>query len=127
MELIFWVIGLILLYLVPELLKKRRTPQEYKYPEIPDSVPPPVIKPKYEVILPQLPEETVSFITESPVATTAYAPTLSIAPKMALATNNEGSAWDGKLTSSAVLNGVIFAEILQPPKALRNAKYPRHR
>ena len=42
MDIIIPVILLLLFYLVPELLKRRRRPQEYKYPEIPDTVPPPV-------------------------------------------------------------------------------------
>jgi len=31
----------------------------------------------------------------------------------------EASAWQGKLTENAVINGLIFAEILQPPRAYR--------
>ena len=35
------LILMVVFYLVPEILKKRRKAEEYKYPEIPDSVPPP--------------------------------------------------------------------------------------
>lgn len=31
----------------------------------------------------------------------------------------EASAWQGKLTEGTVMNGLIFAEILQPPRAYR--------
>jgi hypothetical protein len=31
----------------------------------------------------------------------------------------ETSVWQGKLTEERVINGVIFAEILQPPRAYR--------
>lgn len=31
----------------------------------------------------------------------------------------ETSVWQGKLTEESVMNGVIFAEILQPPRAYR--------
>ncbi len=34
----------------------------------------------------------------------------------------EVSPWEGKLNESVILNGVIFAEILQPPRAYRPFK-----
>jgi len=35
---------------------------------------------------------------------------------------NELSPWEGKLSESVIQNGVIFAEILQPPRAYRPFK-----
>lgn len=136
MELILWLILMAAFYIVPEILKRRRKPEEYEYPEIPDRVPPPetkapAAKPK-EKPAPVKPMSEPVYLP--PVsATAASAPGAFIAmpdtlhhlaeePKTAAVTMSESGPWQGRLDNASVLNGVIYAEILQPPKALRNIR-----
>jgi hypothetical protein len=134
MELILWLILMAAFYIVPEILKRRRKPEEYEYPEIPDRVPPPetkapAAKPKEK----PAPVKTMSEpVYLPPVSATAGAFAampdmlyhLAEEPKTAAVTMSEYVPWQGRLDNASVLNGVIYAEILQPPKALR--KIHRH-
>jgi len=106
---------------VPELLKRRK-PKTYEYPEIPDRVPPPETLP------------TATLPTQQP-ATVGQSSTISFTHKAALAVQptpevqlvdlqaasglGEYSPWQVSLDQTAVVSGMIYAEILQPPRALR--------
>lgn len=112
---------MLVLYLVPELLKRRKKTQKYEYPDIPDKVP-------------QLPDRTPVEIKAKPssVSVTDFSvevphPWVS-SPKPSLAmpapvnvphTTEPASPWQGKLSPRIVQNGLIFAEIIQPPRAYR--------
>ena len=53
--------------------------------------------------------EPVTAITHATLPLAASAPPLL----------DEKAVWSGKMTKNAVINGVIFAEIIQPPRAYR--------
>ncbi|MEN6413322.1 MAG: hypothetical protein ABFC84_11285 [Veillonellales bacterium] len=118
MELLIIVVLLAVLYLVPELLRRRKSPAEYKYPDIPAKTPP-----KAKVHKKQPAE---SFSAEQDAYQQAVVPAAHISQDIAVPMEiskptllREPSAWQGKLDRNAVLNGVIFSEILQPPRAYR--------
>lgn len=111
-----------LFYLIPELLKRRKQPKEYKYPDIPDKVPAPAeIKSK--------PAETKVNPAKPIVNAASHAPknweipqktTVAMPPPVTVSHSTEPvSAWQGKLSPQIVQNGLIFAEIIQPPRAYR--------
>jgi len=109
------------LYLVPELLKKRKNPKEYQYPDLPDREPQSIeIKPAKGTFkhIPQL-------ITEPAVAAlkkTAGSPQTVVSMPAAVNmphTIEPVPPWQGKLSPQTVKNGLIFSEILQPPRAYR--------
>ena len=114
---------MLLLYLVPELLKKRKQPKEYEYPEIPDKVPPPVVlKPKttepgYKPALqPGLDYHADTGETWAlPQKTVVTMPAPVVVPH----TTETVSPWQGRLSPQLVQNGFVFAEIIQPPRAYR--------
>lgn len=101
------IVIMVILYLVPELLRKRK-PKEYKYPEVPEKKWPPITE--------TYPEHTVE---PSPNISHIMQPE----PANIVSTNATNSAsintWQGNLDSSMVVNGFIFAEILSPPLAKR--------
>lgn len=138
------LILMIVFYLVPELLKKKRKPEEYKYPEIPDKAPPPSpdrlpppiasrpLPPQREpmpadIVLPPRPEHKPPLPHMKPVEptyTSALKPVeptyaSSLPPALAVPAIAETAPWEGRLDSAAIMNGVIFAEILQPPRSRR--------
>ncbi|MDT8901953.1 hypothetical protein [Anaeroselena agilis] len=143
-ELIVPVILMILFYLVPEILKKRRRQQEYKYPEIPDRVPPPVdTRPTAPGRVPptgerwpaeEPPLRPVPVEERSQPAVTAYhaAEPLSMQVEESFTQDSppaavvvaEARPWDGRLDQAAVMNGIIFAEIIQPPRCKRPLRSP---
>jgi hypothetical protein len=150
------LILMIVFYLVPEILKKRRKPEEYKYPEIPDNVPPlppdrlpppiesrpaprPVerplpppmpprrTEPPADIVMPPRQEHKSPIPHMKPVEPT-YTPHLKpveptykdhLPPAVAVPAIAETAPWDGRLDPTTVMNGVIFAEILQPPRSRR--------
>ncbi|EAX47565.1 undifferentiated embryonic cell transcription factor 1 [Thermosinus carboxydivorans Nor1] len=99
------IILMLVLYVLPELLKRRRPPK-YEYPHIPQPAPPEpeptgqagAGMPPAMPIKPPLPPEV-------------HVPAPTKAP--------ETSPWEGKLNNALLVNGVIFAEILLPPRAKR--------
>ena len=113
---------ILILYLVPEILKRRKKPKEYEYPDIPAKVPQPVeVKPVEFKAKP--PAAPVSDYVASPAA---FAGEVSAKPVMAMPEPVEvpfstaaTSPWQGKLSPQIIQNGLIFAEILQPPRAYR--------
>lgn len=144
-DIIVPLILMVVFYLVPEILKKRRKPEEYKYPEIPDTVPPPLetrpaprpaerplpppLSPREadDVVPPPRPEHRPPLPHMKPVEPT-YTPhmrpveptyTPSLPPALAVPAVAEAAPWEGRLDAATVMNGVIFAEILQPPRSRR--------
>ncbi len=136
------LILMLIFYLVPELLKKKRRQEEYKYPEIPDTVPPPLPDrvpppaparmPVPDIVLPPADEER-----PRPVAVAHRPPEPHLKPPephfkppephyvpkeepaVVAAAVADPRPWDGKLDQAAVVNGIIFAEIIQPPRCKR--------
>lgn len=162
---------LLLAFILPELLKKRKRPEDYEYPEIPESPQqtqeePPAgrdirlppgrdIKPPSgprQVPIPDLSSRPGTGPTDAPanmpptvppalpqplpqpkrgpmpVATEGEAPLDEpnfahqpgqAAALTAVSQGYEFAGWDGKLDQATVVNGLIFAEILQPPRSRR--------
>lgn len=115
MEILYIVILGLVLFGVPELLRPKK--QKYEYPEIPDPEqamhrpPAQVLKGKVKYA-PEDTEEGKSLewadagvTMPPPVTVSAYEP--------------EANPWRGKLNLSHIVNGVMFAEIIQPPRAKR--------
>ncbi len=75
-------------------------------------VPEQVIIPEIEFIPEESPEEIKDYSAKLPLAITSQIETSH-------AIKEETLPWQGKLTENVVVNGVIFAEILQPPRAYR--------
>lgn len=148
-DIIVPLVLMVLFYLVPEILKKKRRQEEYKYPEIPDRVPPPMpdrVPPPMEnrpvpppaaerrpdVVPPPAAEERPrpAAVVHRPPEPHAlppephYIPMEAVAAPVAAVT--EPQAWDGRLNQAAVVNGIIFAEIIQPPRCKRPLR-PRYR
>ncbi len=114
---------MLLIYLVPELLKRRKQPKEYKYPDIPDKVPAPVdMKPKpVEIKAKPVAKPAVNVTTHAPKDwEVPQKTTLAMPPPVTVPHSTEPvSPWQGKLSPQIVQNGLIFAEIIQPPRAYR--------
>lgn len=117
MELLIIVVLLAVLYLVPELLRRRKSPAEYKYPDIPAKAPTMRAEHRQQPVqhIPAAqdidqPAEMTTHISQD-IALPLEVSKPSFLP--------ESSAWQGKLERNAVINGIIFSEILQPPRAYR--------
>ncbi|MBP2638814.1 MAG: hypothetical protein H6Q72_4721 [Firmicutes bacterium] len=112
---------MLLLYLVPELLKRRKNPKEYEYPDIPAKVPQPVeVKPvenKTKPLAAQVPDYALSPAFNGNVV--AKPAMVMPEPVDVPHLDDLVSPWQGKLSPQIVQNGLIFAEILQPPRAYR--------
>lgn len=120
MDLLVPLLLMLVMYLLPELLKRRKQPKDYEYPDIPEEVPQPVdIKPAESKSkpLPQAPAYQPEpapktwVIPPKPVPVAADVPIPHV-PEPAC-------AWNGKVTPQMAQNGLIFAEIIQPPRAYR--------
>ena len=115
-----WFLFLIpLLYFLSEILSRAKSsPEAEPPPEMPDY--------GLKKFPPKMPQQQVSV----PVAASPKAP---LAAKLADSSKpqagQEEGGWDNKLHPSVVLNGVIFAEILQPPRSMRpiEARFTRRR
>ena len=151
-DIIVPLILLAIFYLVPEILKRKRRQAEYKYPEIPDQVPPPmetraptpgrvppeqrrleerpVRVPASDVGRPPASDErprpaaSAAVFQQSEVQIAAV--DMSAAAKVSSAMSEAGP-WDGQLTQEAVVNGIIFAEVIQPPRCKRPMRSPFQR
>lgn len=115
MDIVTLLILMALFYLVPELLKRRR-PKTHEYPQIPDRVP-------AETMPSPAPVKTgenvaVSFADKAAVAVTAQHEARP-AEIMAVPSLVDEPPRLVRLDQAAVVNGIIFAEILQPPRAFR--------
>ena len=117
MELKYLLLLMVLLYLLPELLRRRK-PKKYEYPDVPERVPgpQPSKRPAYTVAssvptTPFIPEE----VRKPPVQPSVPMPSAVDVPH----TTDAPNSWQGQLQPAMVQNGLIFAEILQPPRAYR--------
>lgn len=106
MDFVIIVIVMLVLYVVPELLRKRR-PQKYEYPDIPQPV---------QVKMPS--EMSLQNKTEVKHHE-GVKPTFVMPPEVSIPSVQEKSPWQGKFNNTVLYNGIIFAEILQPPRARR--------
>ena len=112
MELKYLLLIMALLYLLPELFRKK--PKKYEYPDIPVKTPRPVIMQP----MPQYSYEVRNPVVPIPVAMPA-------AVNVPATVSKEATPWEGRLNSTIIQNGYIFSEILQPPRAYRPIT-PRH-
>ncbi|MCX7781086.1 MAG: hypothetical protein N2491_09275 [Negativicutes bacterium] len=113
-----WILLLMaILYILPEIFKRRR-PKKYEYPEIPG-------KPADHAPAPPQPElKTTAFLQKEwhQPASLQPKPATSgtISAPLELIDHPENvTAWHGAISRQTIINGFIFAEILQPPRALR--------
>ncbi|HEY3424289.1 MAG TPA: hypothetical protein VGL27_05795 [Negativicutes bacterium] len=109
MEIVIPLLLMVVFYLVPELLRRRR-PQDYQYPKIPEQTPPGQIKMHQEKLVYQEP---------LPVKKTTSQHSVTPAVVKDPTDGQEQPAWQGKIDNSMLVNGVIFSEILRPPRAYR--------
>lgn len=108
MDSIFVVILLFALYVVPEILRRRRKPTTYKYPEFPTSEPEQ-----------QDPGRVIGESRLSPVKTAvALSPALQTGAAMPLMTAMPVSEPTEQVNFDNLAYGMVMAEILGPPKAL---------
>jgi hypothetical protein len=118
MEWIFVIVLGLLLFAIPELLRSKNK-RKYEYPEIPDPEQQMYRRPlSYEgegVGREALKETTEGKRMEWENPGQVVGPVLvGVSPHV-----EEGNPWNGQLCLPRVVNGVIFAEILQPPRAKR--------
>ncbi|MBP2653861.1 MAG: hypothetical protein H6Q73_1430 [Firmicutes bacterium] len=112
MDIVWVIIFMVVFYLVPLLLKSRQ-PKKYEYPDVPRRVPPPGGTPQTEVKSPEVLTTGLGQLPDRQVVQTPILPT-----EIPVSIDNS-ACWQGKLSQEVVLNGIVFAEILKPPKALR--------
>ena len=98
MEIMVLLIVVVLFYVLPEILRRRRK-KDYKYPDIPA-----------KVHIPKMEQVNINTSVETQMQAEA-----TEIP----AGQSDLPAWQGKLEHTALVNGMIFAEILQPPRAMR--------
>jgi hypothetical protein len=118
MSLLTVLVLLVLLYLVPEILRPKN--QRYEYPEIPD-LPTTTSQQEYEGegISAERRISRMEGISAEREGTIG-APKIALPAEVSIPQYTEpGNAWTGKVQLANVVNGVIFAEILQPPRAKR--------
>ena len=115
MELKWILLVMFILYVVPELLKRRK-PKKYEYPEFPEAKPA-----EQPATVEHSPARTARTIIPSSFETRLHADTPAIvtAAPMQLIDIGTTNAWNGKLAQHEVINGLIYAEIMLPPRALR--------
>lgn len=109
MELKYLLLIMALLYILPELF--RRKPKKYEYPTIPEPVP----EKPYPDVAKAEPLPTVKQNAATPKK--AMPPEVHIPVAAA-----ESSPWQGQLSTANIQTGYIFAEILQPPRAYRSIR-----
>ena len=121
MENLIPLLLLLVLYLVPELLKRRKNPKEYKYPDVPDKVPQPPGRQPVDIISKPASTPITNVSMEAPKSWhTSPKPAMAMpAPVHVPHITEAVSPWQGKLSPQMVENGLIFSEILQPPRAYR--------
>jgi hypothetical protein len=97
-----------ILYLVPALWR-RFVSKKYTQIHLPE-----------QVIVPELetsPEES-RLVSRAHIADMQM-PIVALSEQTIPIIGEEPSTWQGKLTEERVINGLIFSEILQPPRAYR--------
>jgi len=115
MDFIFIIILMAVLYIVPELLKRRGKPETYQYPDIPQPAPQPL-----EVKIKSKPAEPVQngFLNDLALREQEAAQTRTPAASE-LKKQEEPTLVPGRFSQEALVNGFIFAEIINPPRAYR--------
>lgn len=117
MDIIWPLILMLVIYLVPELLKKRRNPKDYKYPEVPPCPEDKSFTENNEVC-----ETFVKHTTLD--ENTAYQ--LNQQAIQLTVVKAEPQPWDGQLDNNLIVNGFIFSQILEPPRAYNPLWRKRH-
>ncbi|AJQ27232.1 hypothetical protein [Pelosinus fermentans] len=97
-----------IMYLVPAVWRRFIAKNQTQTTHVPEQV----IIPEIEFIPEESPGETKDYSANLPLAITSQIESIH-------AIEEETLPWQGKLTENVVVNGVIFAEILQPPRAYR--------
>lgn len=111
MDILTLVVLMAVLYLVPELMRKKK-------------------KVKYEYPMPQqaqqsVPQEKQKVVNKLELPETSTFAVMPVAPAMATeAIKAEPSAWKN-LDKATVVNGFIFSQILEPPRACRPFYYKK--
>lgn len=114
---------MLLLYIVPELFKRR--PKKYEYPEIPQPVPESAPEPEAKPAT--VSNKGLTWALPQPMAKGSM-PMSEVAPPMQVYHMQEtGDNWQGSLSHASIINGLIFAEVLQPPRALRPFRFNQNR
>ena len=120
MDILMPLLLMLVMYLLPELLKRRKQPKDYEYPDIPETVPQPAdIKP---VEIKSKPiSQAAGYLTETAPKTSIIPPKPLHMPAAVDVPHfiEPVSPWAGKVSPQMVQNGLIFAEIIQPPRAYR--------
>jgi hypothetical protein len=122
MSLLTVLILLVLLYVVPELFRSKN--QKYEYPDIPDDNPVPTMdRYNYEgegISLERRYYDSGEGICAMRVQKPNPPPKTAMPSEVRVPEYTEAeNPWVGRLDLPHVVNGVIFAEILQPPRAKR--------
>ncbi|SHI37596.1 hypothetical protein [Propionispora hippei] len=108
MDIIIPILLMLVLYLLPELLRRGK-PKKYEYPEIPEPAPPanmpsgPPVKGSKPAVLPAYPEVV---IPQTAVSLASTDKTTGVVPSLSVDRN-------------MLLQAVIYSEILQKPRAYR--------
>lgn len=111
MDIVITLLLMVALYLIPEILK-RKNPKEYRYPEAPTPK-----APRYESQEAQFPPAVaISKYSVSEAVDLRGKETPSI---ITVNEKNYNCQQTRQLDQAALLNGVIWAEILLPPRAHR--------
>lgn len=129
MEFIIFVALMVVLYLVPELLRRRK-PKEYQYPDIPAPSQPPEPAPAEQPgKFADHTDHTAVFSaaheaqTDQPYQSQNRPETAAIA---GIGHAFQSSPWQGRMDRTAIVSGFVFAEIVGPPRA-RQIMYKKRR
>lgn len=118
MEWISLVVLVLLIFAIPELLRSRNK-RKYEYPEIPDPEPKMHRRPIYYegegIGMEGLENTTEGKSMEWENTDKVISPVLAGVSSRV----EDENPWNGRLSMHHVVNGVIFAEIVQPPRAKR--------
>ena len=114
MELKWLLLVMFILYVVPELFKRRK-PKKYEYPEFPEAKPA-----EQPATVERSPARAFQIISSSfETKLHSDSPGIVTAAPMQLIDIGTTNSWNGKLAQHEVINGFIYAEIMLPPRALR--------
>ena len=115
MDFAYILLLMALLYLLPELLRRRK-PKQYEYPDIPERVPQPQAVKKEQRAQPEIRRPA------------AAAPSLVMPDPVHVPVTKDESPWQGQINVGVIQNGYIFSEVIQPPRAYRpliHHRFPR--
>jgi len=111
MDILVPLLILAVLYLVPELLRKRN-PKNYKYPEIPN-------EPSVQVNIPKATIPAALNEKANSSSIDAKYQDNNVSSSYAKTNDVHGANESFHDDNNALVNGVIWSEILQPPRAYR--------